>query len=560
VTAARGTPVAELAITRDVPARMRDGVVLRANVYRPAAAGSWPTLLARTPYGKDLPGASAWLDPVRAAAAGFLVVIQDVRGRFASEGAWEPFVHEAIDGFDTVEWAARLPGSNGRVGMFGLSYWGHVQWLAASEQPPSLHAIAPALTWSDPDDGLLRRGGAVQFGAGLAWGLEQGIDHLRRLGDAPERIDERVGKLLDTLDGLADTELWRLPASTTAVLDRHGVPGLDHGSGSDLAAAQACGVTGRHERVQVPVLGIGGWHDAFVQGVLDNHVAMSALGRDSRIVVGPWSHANFSNTIGGLSFGTRARADGGPAGGPGDLTTIQLGWFARRLAPGSIAEPDPPLVRVFVMGANRWRDLPSWPPPGSSEQRWYLRADGGLTTSLPGPEEAASEYRYDPSDPSPSSSARIPTSSPEPHGPTDQTAIEARPDVLVFTSQPLARDLEVAGPVRVALHAHSSAPSTDWVARLCDVHPDGTSYGLCDGIVRVADAAGEPRRHVVDLWSTCNVFRRGHRLRVQVTSSSFPRWDRNLNTGRQDEARHVAARQLIEHDAGRASWLELTVA
>ncbi|MGH2909470.1 MAG: CocE/NonD family hydrolase, partial [Solirubrobacteraceae bacterium] len=350
---------------------MRDGTVLRANVYRPAAAGPWPTLVTRTPYGKDLPGASAWLDPVRAAAAGFVVVVQDVRGRFASGGDWEPFLHEAADGFDTVEWAARLPGSNGRVGMFGLSYWGNTQWLAAIAQPPSLGAIAPGLTWSDPDDGLLRRGGAVQFATGVVWGLEQGIDHLRRGDDPPARVQRRVRGLVDAIDGLPGTALWQLPASTAAILARHGVPGLDDArDGSRPIAADACRVAGAHERVRVPVLGIGGWHDAFIQGVLDNHAAMTALGRDSRIVIGPWSHANFSDAIGGLSFGIRARMDFGalapgalpPAGGAGDLTAIQLEWFAHHLAPGTAAEPQLPPVRVFVMGANRWRDEPSWPP------------------------------------------------------------------------------------------------------------------------------------------------------------------------------------------------------
>ncbi|HEX5191825.1 MAG TPA: CocE/NonD family hydrolase [Solirubrobacteraceae bacterium] len=556
--AARETPITALTITRDVPARMRDGVVLRANVYRPAAPGPWPTLLTRTPYGKDLPGASAWLDPVRAAAAGFMVVVQDVRGRFASDGGWEPFLHESSDGFDTVEWAARLPGSNGRVGMFGLSYWGNTQWLAAISQPPSLRAIAPALTWSDPDDGLLHRGGAREFVSGLVWGLEQGIDFLRRGGDAPERVESRVQSLLDTLDGLAQRDLWQLPASTAAVLARHGVPGLGFAR-EGAAGASACRVAGRQHRVHVPVLGIGGWHDAFIQGVLDNHAAMTTLGRDSRIVIGPWSHANFSDTIGELPFGTRARRDGGPAGGPDDLTAMQLEWFAGHLAPDAGRGFERPPVRVFVMGANRWREERSWPPPGATEQRWYLRAGGGLSADPPDAREPVSEFVYDPADPVPSGSVGAPTATPEPLGPADQAAVEARPDVLVFTSAPLTADLEVAGPVRVVLHARSSAPSTDWVARLCDVHPNGISYTLCDGILRVGDDAGEPRHHQIDLWSTCNLFRRGHRLRVHVTSSSFPRWDRNLNTGRQDEARHFAARQRIDHDAQRPSWLALTV-
>jgi hypothetical protein len=547
-------PITNLTIAREVPARMRDGVVLRANVYRPAAPGRWPTLLARTPYGKDLPGASAWLDPVRAAAAGFLVIVQDVRGRFASDGVWEPFAHEADDGYDTVEWAARLDGSNGRVGMFGLSYWGSTQWQAAIAQP-SLCAIAPGMTWSDPDDGLLRRGGAMQFATAAAWGLEQGIAHARRSNDPPQRIQRRVRAIIAALDGLSETGLWRLPASIPSLLTPHGVPGLEDGRGT----AASCRVVGRHNRVRVPVLGIGGWHDAFVQGVLDNHMSMTALGGDSRIVIGCWSHANFSETVGGRTFGLRARKDGGPAGGPDDVNALQLAWFRRKLVADPGAEGPEPPVRIFVMGADRWRETSSWPPAGAAPQRWYLGPGGSLRSAPPSSPAPASEFVYDPADPVPSAGAGASLSSPEPHGPIDQAPIEARPDVLVFTSQPLPRDLEVAGRVRVTLHAGSSAASTDWVARVCDVHPDGTSYAICDGIVRVPRDASEPRPHELDLWSTCIVFRRGHRLRVQVTSSSFPRWDRNLNTGDQAAARHVPAHQRVHHDAVRQSWLELSV-
>ena len=550
----------ELTIARDVPARMRDGVVLRANIYRPAGPGPWPTLVARTPYGKDLPGATAWLDPVRAAAAGFMVVLQDVRGRFASEGEWQPFMHEADDGYDTVEWAARRPGSNGRVGMFGPSYWGSTQWLAAIEQPPSLGAIAPGLTWSDPDDGLLHRGGARELGMGLVWSLEQGIDYVRRLDEPPEQIDWRVDGLIDELDRLPDVGFWQLPVCAAGVLARHDVPELGGIRGRlDRAAAAACRVTGRHDRVTVPVLGIGGWHDPFVQGVLDNHMAMTSLGRDSHIVIGPWSHSNFSDTIGGLSFGMRARKDGGPAGGPEDVNELQLAWFRRRLTPEAAAETDPAPVRIFVMGANQWRDETSWPSPRATEQRWYLRSQGELTRTPPGLSETASEFTYDPANPAPTAGGQTLISPRWPGGPIDQAAIEARPDVLVFTSGPLAEDLEVTGRVRVALHAHSSAPSTDWVARLCDVHPDGRSYGLCDGILRVTDGASHPHRHDLDLWSTSNLFRSGHRLRLQVTSSSFPRWDRNLNTGDQQRAEHVRARQHLDHDADHPSWLQITV-
>jgi uncharacterized protein len=543
--------VTELTITRDVPARMRDGVVLRANVYRPVGPEPRPTLLARTPYGKDLPGASAWLDPVRAAAAGFIVIVQDVRGRFASEGAWTPFVHEANDGYDTVEWAARLPGANGRVGMFGLSYWGSTQWLAAIAQPPSLGAIAPGLTWCNPEDGLLGRGGAGELGLGLVWALEQGIDYVRRLNLPRDQSERRVQDLVDELDRLPDEGIWELPAPGAAVAARHQVPRLD---GVPFA--------GFHDRVRVPVLGIGGWHDAFAQGVLDNHVAMIASGGDSRVIVGPWSHANFSEVVGGLSFGTRARKDGGPAGGPDDVTELQLAWFRSHLAPemlagaGATAAP----VRIFVMGINQWRDEPSWPPPGASPRRWYLRSSGGLSPASPDPEEAVSEFTYDPADPAPTTGGQTVISPRWPAGPLEQSAVEARTDVLVFTSEPLPHDLEVTGRVRVMLHAQSSAPSTDWVARLCDVHPDGRSYGLCDAILRVAGGASELVARELDLWSTANVFRCGHRLRVHVTSSCFPRWDRNLNTGDQGRPGHIRAHQRVHHDAEHPSWLELTVA
>lgn len=544
----------------NVAAQMRDGVVLRANVYRPATHGRWPTLLARTPYGKDLPGAVSWLDPVRAARAGFLVVIQDTRGRFASDGEWDPFRFEGDDGYDTVEWAARLPGSNGRVGMFGLSYWGNTQWLAAIAQPPSLFAIAPGMTWSEPNDGAFARGGALELGLALVWALEQGIDYLRRLDEHEDEIRRRLDALIDELDGLAETGFWELPVNDSPVLRRHRVPEL----GSirtlrDRSFAARCRITGAHDRVQVPVFGIGGWHDGFVQGVIDNHAAMTALGRESRLILGPWSHANHSDVVGELSFGLRARKDAGAAGAPDDIDELQLGWFRGHLTPGLEPERSEAPVRFFVMGANRWREEASWPPPGATDQRWYLRSGGGLTTTGPEPAEQPSHFSYDPTDPAPTRGGQTLISPGWAAGPVDQAQVEERRDVLVFSSEPLARDLEVTGRVRVVLHAESSAPSTDWVARLCDVHPDGRSFNVCDGVLRVGEGARDCRSYELDLWSTSNVFRRGHRLRVQVTSSCFPRWDRNLGTGGHRAGTHQVAHQRIHHSSDRSSWVELPV-
>jgi putative CocE/NonD family hydrolase len=216
-------------------------------------------------------------------------------------------------------------------------------------------------------------------------------------------------------------------------------------------------------------------------------------------------------------------------------------------------------VRIFVMGRNQWRDEPGWPPARSVPQRWYLRSCGGLVNGGPDGAGHPSEFTYDPADPVPTVGGHTVMWSGYPAGPMDQGRVEDRADVLVFTSAPLEEDIEVTGRVRMVMHAASSASSTDWVARLCDVHPDGRSFNICDGILRVSEGADECARREIDLWSTSNVFLRGHRIRVHVTSSSFPRWDRNLNTGNQRESRHEVARQCLFHTAGRPSYIELPV-
>ncbi|HMJ02487.1 MAG TPA: CocE/NonD family hydrolase [Conexibacter sp.] len=560
-------PPAAVTVELDVPARMRDGVTLRANVYRPSGTGPWPTLLARLPYRKDDPRLmSFWLDPIEAARHGFMVVVQDTRGRFASEGEWLPFRYEREDGYDTVEWAARLPGSNGRVGMYGPSYFGNTQWLAAIEQPPSLASISPACTWSEPLDGLLARGGALEFGVSLHWGLETGAGHVAlKVEGSDEERARAVGAVLDDYDRLAAGRGYEhLPAHESTVVSRHGVPDL----GSLRMATEPdvpawCRVAGQHERVTVPSFHIGGWYDIFLQGTLDNYVAMAALGRPSRLLVGPWGHEPeaLSDPIGELRFGIRAGALGVPAHPHGDVTGEQLAWHRRYLTPDAAPqqEPDETPVRIFVMGRNEWRDERAWPLERAREERWFLGAGGDLLPGAARDGDEPTTFVYDPADPVPTVGGHVVLKPTVPSGPFDQAGVEAREDVCVFTSEPLREELEVTGRVRVVLHAESSAPSTDWVARLCDVHPDGRSFNLCDGILRVVEGADAPRRVEIDLWSTSNVFLAGHRLRVHVTSSSFPRWDRNLNTGDQRDARFEVARQRIHHDAERPSYIELPV-
>jgi uncharacterized protein len=546
----------------DVAARMRDGVTLLANVYRPNGPGPFPTLLTRTPYDKSNALQHLWcgLDPVLTARRGFLVVIQDVRGRFASDGDWDPLRYEREDGYDSVEWAGSLAGSNGRVGMFSASYCGNTQWSAAAQRPPSLAAISPALTWSEPTDGLLRRGGALELGLALRWAVEHGADTVARRESDTSTRQQSLDALIEEWDRLEDDGYWALPVEDIAVLKRHRVPALGGLRPIDNPQAVEWGrVTGSYEQVRVPSLHTGGWFDIFNQGTLDNYAAIAARGGDARLVVGAWAHESFADPVGQLRFGQRAARDGGAIFDGGDWRELQLAWFRRHLQPDATVQLPPTPVRIFVMGRNEWRDEPGWPLERAVHQQWYLRAGGALTTDATAVGESPSKYAYNPADPVPTVGGHGVPMRGYRQGPIDQAEVEARQDVLVFSSEPLPADVEVTGRITVVLHAQSTAPSTDWVARLCDVHPDGRSFSLCDGILRVNSEADDCRRYEIDLWSTSNVFLRGHRIRVQVTSSSFPRWDRNLNTGNQNEPRHQLARQRIFHDAERASYIELPV-
>lgn len=550
---------ASVLVAIDVPARMRDGVVLKADVYSPAGEGSWPTLVVRTPYGKGSMTENAWngVSPTEAARRGFLVVIQDVRGRWASDGVWEPLRHEGLDGADTIAWAAALPGSNGRVGMIGGSYCGNTQWQAALENPPALKVITPLMTWSEPRDGLVARGGAVELDLGSTWPLAQCFDWLSRLGLPDTELAECADALISDFDRLAEDGLWGLPVAELPVLRRHAPPGfVELGAANDVEATQHMRVAGGHERVAIPSLHTAGWYDVFQQGTLDNYMAMHALGRDTRLIVAPWTHMDFTNRVGEQDFGIMSMREAF-AFPRGDWSDEVLAFLRSHLVDDA-PSPDTAPVRLFVMGRNEWRDEQSWPLERARIELWHLHADGSTSTAPPAGEAAPSGVDYDPADPVLTHGGALVSGSTA-SGPVDQARTEARPDVLVFTSDVLEQDLEVTGRIRVILHVESSAPSADWVARLCDVDPDGRSFNLTDGIFRIVSDADQAQEIEIDLWSTSNVFLAGHRLRVQVTNSSFPRWDRNLSTGDQDGTQLVTAHQLLYHDAGRPSYIELPV-
>ncbi|RNM12235.1 CocE/NonD family hydrolase [Nocardioides pocheonensis] len=524
---------------------MRDGTVLRADVYRPAGDGPWPVIVARTPYDKSDPYVNMLLDPLLAVRLGLIAVIQDVRGRFASEGGeFVPFASEAQDGADTVAWAASIKGSSGRVGMWGPSYLGNVQWQAAAQRPPALGAIAPSTTFRT-GDGLSTRGGARELGLCRPWSVYAGFDALARRhaddGGAAERVLE---ELITAADGLPGPTYDELPTGTVAEKDplvaRLGLPTFD------VAAADVS----RHQlSVDVPVLNIGGWFDVFLQGTIDNFVNG---GPEDRLIIGPWNHMSSAPQQGDLNFGcagSGAAVDLGPS-----LNSLTFEWLRAQLS--QVGAQEDRRVKIFTMGANRWRSEPTWPLERAEPKRFFLLANG-LADEVPSGLGAALSFVYDPARPVPTLGGCTLLDH-RPAGTFDQSAIERRDDVVAFTTDPLSEDVEVTGRVKATIQVSTDAPTTDWVVRLCDVHPDGASYNVCDGITRVSSTPGEAQSVEVDLWSTSMLFRAGHRIRIDVTSSSYPRWDRNLNTPDGFETGEMSVAHQTVH-LGTDSYVTLPV-
>ncbi|HZC06663.1 MAG TPA: CocE/NonD family hydrolase [Ktedonobacterales bacterium] len=566
----------------DVPATMRDGVTLRANVFRPddAGAGTYPVLLTRLPYGKDLALGSSILDPAQAARRGFIVVVQDVRGTFTSEGVWYPFKHEREDGVDSVAWAARLPGSNGQVGMYGASYFGQTQWMAAGA--PELRAMAPMITWANAEETALRDG-VLEWGVQASWLLQQGLGQIvRRHGNDPQTLGKAVYGMVSSYDSLPTRGYHALPldqfeplialdlneplADTIRARDTGDFDGLLHGPQN-------------YDNIEMPMLHIGGWYDIFLKGTIRNFSEMRRRGRPGQhLLIGPWTHGNFAPMLGDVYFGMAS--SGALLDYQIDLMSLQLQFFDRYLneRPGPFDRQPP--VKYFVMGANVWKTAESWPPAEATEQRWYLHGgghansvsgDGALSPTPPGA-EPADHYVYDPRTPTPTVGGPTLMHSVYRSGPLDQAWVERRDDVLVFTSETLERPLEVTGPVMVTLHVATDAPDTDFVARLVDVYPDGRAIPVTDGITRMRyrNGYGVPAEPLsadqsyeiaIDLWATSVMFLPGHRVRLDVTSSSFPRWERNLNTGQSSAttAESRPARQIILHDDQHPSYVTLSV-
>lgn len=567
--------VQRVLVEKNVAIPLRDGVITYADVYRPADGPPTPGLVTRTPYDKELFGGSplpVMPSPLKLAERGYAVVVADTRGRYASEGEFRPFMTEAADGYDTVEWAAAQPWCDGTTGVFGGSYVGATTLLAARERPPSLRCAIPIITADDYFDGWTYQGGAYQLGFATLWGMGLAVTgYLRRDHGLPEA---GMAALMEATaaapDSLATRPLERLPG-----ISEHGVADW---WGEWLAHDRRDGFweAARHSadyaRFEVPMLHVGGWFDIFGLGTVRNFRGLTAADKASQhLFMGPWAHTYYDRYLGEMEFG----ATGGAAfSGLVQTYNRFLDAHLKGVAWEGAA------VRYFLMGANAWRESEAWPPPEGRAQRFYLhsqggansaRGDGGLSGVAPTGSQPADRYLYDPARPVPSEGGPTLQGQVGLPGPRDQRAIEARDDVLCYTSEPLAAPLTVAGPVRVALWAATDAPDTDWTAKLVDVHPDGRAVSLCDGIIRARfrESLNEPRPvrpgeaacYAIDLASTAYRFPAGHRVRLEISSSNFPRFDPNPNTGGVI-ATETAARPAVQHllhDAERPSALELWV-
>ena len=476
-----------ITVELDVPMQTRDGVTLRANVYRPAEAGRWPLLLMRLPYGKDFAAGTGLLDPVQAARRGYVVVVQDTRGCGTSDGEWYPCAYEGRDGADAVEWAAKLPYGDGQVGMYGASYFGFTQWAAAVQKLPTLKALVPFETWRNPFNGQATRGGATELGVGASWHLGMGLNVLMRTyASDPAALGQAVFAYAQEVDHLGTAGYWSLPVRDFAPLRRQAIaPAFFETDGAPMECRseflKAGDIAGGQQGLQIPTYNIGGWYDIFLGDTIANYEAMRSQGAPAKLLIGPWSHSELGSRVGERNFGYAAQS--GFLNLQTDLLGLQLRWFdhwLKGIDTGLLAEPP---VKVFVMGINTWRDEAQWPLARAHNVPYYLREGGRLSPEKPW-DEAPDVYMYDPQDPVPTRGGATLMTPEFPAGPYDQRAIESRPDVLVYTSDVLGEDLEVTGPIEVHLWAISSAPDTDFVARLTDVFLDGSSICLTDGIVR----------------------------------------------------------------------------
>jgi uncharacterized protein len=563
-------PSNDIRLENHIAVPMRDGAVLYADVYRPVGDGKYPVLVSRTPYSTErFP--NAYAAPVFFARRGYVFVFQDVRGRHESDGKWDPFRNEQEDGYDTIEWAAKQPWSNGKVGMEGASYLGHVQWQAALKAPPHLVAIFPNLASTSIYHDSITFNGGFRLSLAFGWG--------------PVRQESRIMQnpgvhgMQDGIEELSfEKILWHLPLNDMQRLAGRNAQfyrdWLAHPDYDDYWKSMS--VEERFESIGIPVHTFGGWYDILAQGTLHGYVGMRTKGKTanarekSRMIVGPWGHGP-TRKYGDIDFGEQAMVD---------AYSAELRWYDYWLKGIDNGIQNEPPVKIFVMGKNQWRAENEYPLARAQYRKLYLRSAGDansarggglLSWDAPQSDSKPDQYHYDPDMPVPSVGGSNCCGAPTPSGPVDQRPVESRNDVLVYTSGYLDEEIEVTGPLKMTLYASSDAVDTDFVAKLVDVYPDGRAINLAEGIVRARyrESLSRPKlmepgktyAFEIDMLATSNVFLKGHRIRVDVTSSHFPQFDRNPNTGEPfgTSAKVRVARQAIQHSSLYPSHILLPV-
>lgn len=527
---------------------MRDGVELCANVFLPATTGTYSTLLQRTPYRKPARVTAAIQPFIR---AGYAVVVQDVRGRGHSAGVFRQFEQEESDGFDTIAWIARQPWSNQRVGLFGGSYTGISAWRATLAKPPALKALAVSVAGGDEYmDRFYSPGGALRLAHRIRWIAENFAAPDKPVSDLRKTIHWLPLQTADLAATGAQVPFWRRA--------------LEHPAYDSYWAGLSTRL--RIDAAAPPAHFSAGWYDPFLESDIEMFLRLRRLGKPARLIVGPWGHSQ-TQPMPNSFFGGEL---------PPSTRSLELDWFNAFLAETAAAPVS--AIRYFLMGANEWRESPSWPPPGADSLPLYLNSHRGANSlngdgtldEKPPVEPRVERFTYHPRNAVPTIGGALCCNFKlQTWGPLDQRPAESRKDVLVFTSPPRVRPLDIAGPVRAVLFVASDARDTDFTAKLVDVAPDGNARILCDGILRlryrqgvqreIPYHPGEIERIEIGLGSTAHRFLPRHSIRLDISSSNFPRFDRNLNTGRLQakESEQRPARQSIHLSRERPSALIL---
>jgi hypothetical protein len=561
-TAPAAENIFEVDVLTDAKIPMRDGIRLSANIFQPKAEGKYPVILVRSPYGK---GNEKNSDGLFYASHGYVFISQDCRGKGASEGHWEPFANEAEDGRDTHNWILNQTWCNGKIGTTGGSYVGFTQWMPAPDAGDHFKAIFCLVPLIDTYSDAAYAGGAYSLALMMGWG---------------SLVSYRPGETVPILGWGGDD--WNKAYRILPLCEWDRVIGrklqylrdwVAHPCFDEYWAKR--GVRNRWQDIKVPIFAVGGWYDIFAKGVLEHVNAVRSTSRSlearnhQHVLMGPWVHGiSKDGKVGDLDFGKDSVIN---------FREIQTKWFDFWLKGKDTGEYNWAPFRIFVMGRNEWRDEQEWPLERTRYTPYYFhskgsantsKGDGRLSTVRPG-NESFDRFVYDPNNPVPTLGGCNLVGCPA--GPRDQTKAEKRNDVLVFTSDELQTDLEVTGPVKVVLYAASSATDTDWTAKLVDVHPDGRPINLCDGIIRARYRRSSQNptlirpekiyRYEIDLWVTSNVFLGGHKIRVEISSSNFPRFDRNPNTGAPfgKSAVITKATQTVYHDIKHPSHILLPV-